>query len=271
MTIRNVTVGLDGTPSSEGLLRWADDLTARAGGRLQAVTAWHLPYLPASADVVAVAPPVVEIEEDTQEALGRVIGAVPRQSRIDPIVAQGGAARVLIDVSSDDDLLVVGRRGLGSLRALGSTSRHCAIHAGCPVAVVPDGAEVLSETPRVIAAVDGSPTAAEALAWVLVNFPGSDVAAVNSQGRHDPPAAKVLGSTIAAALESAQVEWPVEPIELSGDPRATVLEVASGRELLVVGDRGHGGVAGLLLGSFATYAVGHAPPPLPVVVVRSTR
>lgn len=270
MTISNVTVGLDGSPASEGLLRWADELTARSAGRLQAVTAWHLPYLTASADLVAVTPPVLEIEEQTRKSLSGVIEAAPRNSQIEPIVSQGGPARVLMDASATDDLLIVGRRGTGSLRALGSTSRHCAIHASCPVAVVPTGAAPLGETPDVAVAVDGSHTAALALAWVLTNFPGAAVAAFNSQGRHDVAASKVLGSTIAAAYEIAQVEAPVEPIALEGDPRASVLEAAKQRELLVVGDRGHGGVAGLLLGSFATYAVGHAPPPLPVVVVRST-
>jgi nucleotide-binding universal stress UspA family protein len=269
MTIRNVTVGIDGSPSSCALLKWADDLAARSGGRIHAVTSWHLPYLPASTDVVTMAPPMVEIEAETAKSLNQVIAAAPRRSRIEPSVVQGGAATALIDASAGDDLLVVGRRGVGSLRALGSTSRHCAIHASCPVAVVPEGAQNLGEVPAVVVAVDGSTRAIEALAWVFENLPGSAITAVNSEGKHDPPAEEVLNSTVAAAQKLADTDWPVSVVAVSGDPRSSVLEVAADSDLLVVGDRGHGGVAGLLVGSFAADVVGHAPPPLPVLVARS--
>jgi nucleotide-binding universal stress UspA family protein len=270
MTIRNVTVGIDGSPGSEGLLRWADDLAGRAGGRLRVVTTWHLPYFAASADAIAVAPPVAEIEEQTNEALRNLVDAAPRSSHVDVVVGQGSATRILIDLSSNDDLLVVGRRGAGRFRGLGSTSRHCAIHGCCPVAVVPADAAALGESPRLAVAVDGSRASAGALAWALNNFAGSEVTAMNSEGRHGAAAKHVLASTVAAAHEIAQLDWPVATLALSGDPRTTILEAAREHDLLVVGDRGHG-VPGLLLGSFATYAVGHAPSPLPVIVARSAR
>jgi nucleotide-binding universal stress UspA family protein len=265
MTIHNVTVGIDGSPDSEALLRWADDVSGRAGGSLRAVTTWHLPYMAGSPDAISVAPPIVEIESQMQQVLSNLVQAVPRRSRVEAVVAQGGAAQVLIDISEDDDLLVVGRRGGGGLRALGSTSRHCAIHAACPVAVVPAGAPLLGETPRLAVAVDGSPSSAAALAWAADNFPASEVTVMNSEARGDPPAADVL----AATMEAAALDTGVSTVALSGDPRSTVLDKAADADVLVVGDRGHGGVMGLILGSFATYAIGHAPGPLSVIVVRS--
>jgi nucleotide-binding universal stress UspA family protein len=41
--------------------------------------------------------------------------------------------------AGEDDLLVVGSRGLGGFRGLmlGSVSHQCTIHARCPVTVVP--------------------------------------------------------------------------------------------------------------------------------------
>jgi nucleotide-binding universal stress UspA family protein len=52
----------------------------------------------------------------------------------------------------------------------------------------------------------------------------------------------------------------------NGRPAPTLLAAAGEADLLVVGSRGHGGMAGLLLGSVSTACVHHAP--CPVLVVR---
>jgi nucleotide-binding universal stress UspA family protein len=51
-----------------------------------------------------------------------------------------------------------------------------------------------------------------------------------------------------------------------GAPAPTLIERARGADLLVLGSRGHGGFAGLLLGSVSQQCVHHAP--CPVVIVR---
>jgi nucleotide-binding universal stress UspA family protein len=57
---------------------------------------------------------------------------------IERIVAEGSAARVLIDAVGEADLLVVGSRGHGGFTnlLLGSVSQQCAQHAPCPVVIV---------------------------------------------------------------------------------------------------------------------------------------
>ncbi len=54
-------------------------------------------------------------------------------------VRTGAAAEVLLDVSQESDLLVVGSRGLGRAREaiLGSTSHLCAHQSHVPVAIIP--------------------------------------------------------------------------------------------------------------------------------------
>ncbi|MGS2617020.1 universal stress protein [Micromonospora sp. LZ34] len=78
-------------------------------------------------------------------------------------------------------------------------------------------------------------------------------------------AQKMLAQT-AAHLTA---RWPgltVEVRQVAGGPGATLVEESKRAELLVVGSRGHGGFAGLLLGSVGNQVAAHAH--CPVLVVR---
>lgn len=71
----------------------------------------------------------------------------------------------------------------------------------------------------------------------------------------------------AGALEAVAAEG----VDISGtlvrDPPATaLLDAAKDADLLIVGSRGHGGFAGLLLGSVSSQVAHHAP--CPVLIVR---
>jgi nucleotide-binding universal stress UspA family protein len=56
---------------------------------------------------------------------------------VHPQVKEGHAAKLLIDLSEDADLLVVGSRGHGGFvgMLLGSVSQHVAAYAKCTVVV----------------------------------------------------------------------------------------------------------------------------------------
>ncbi len=78
--------------------------------------------------------------------------------------------RALVTISQEADLLVVGARGSGGFLGLriGSVSEHVLQHAQCPVAVIhADGRTEMPTEERIIVGVDGSQTAAKALAWAL--------------------------------------------------------------------------------------------------------
>ena len=62
-----------------------------------------------------------------------------RLPEIDASVGRGHPGRLLIEASSDADLLVVGSRGHGGFVGLllGSVSTYAVHHAQCPVVVVP--------------------------------------------------------------------------------------------------------------------------------------
>ena len=72
-----------------------------------------------------------------------------------------------------------------------------------------------------------------------------------------------LDSVIAEA-KSEGVD--VEQAAVQGSAAQVLVEAAADADLLVVGSRGHGGFAGLLLGSVSQQCAHHAP--CPVVIVR---
>jgi nucleotide-binding universal stress UspA family protein len=71
-----------------------------------------------------------------------------------------------------------------------------------------------------------------------------------------------------AALVGRYPQLSVEYRVAMGGPAKTLLEVSRGSRMLVVGSRGRGGLAGMLLGSVSEQCVRHAD--CPVLVVRLT-
>jgi nucleotide-binding universal stress UspA family protein len=80
-------------------------------------------------------------------------------------------------------------------------------------------------------------------------------------------AAELLGEAIKRALEGRGDEVPVHPRLVEDAPAHALIEASDGADMLVVGSRGRGGFAGLLLGSISQQVVHHAR--CPVVVVRN--
>ena len=78
-------------------------------------------------------------------------------------------------------------------------------------------------------------------------------------------AEKVLTETVADAVGTGGPPVDVRVKVAHGPAAQILLEAAAGAELLVVGSRGHGAFAGMLLGSVSQHCTHHAP--CPVIVV----
>jgi nucleotide-binding universal stress UspA family protein len=141
---QRIVVGVDGSESSKEALRWAVTQAELTGGSVEAVAAWHYPSTYGLAPVGFDG--VTDFESDAKQvvtqAIAEVSGLGPRV-RVEPLVAEGHAATVLLEAARGADLLVVGSRGHGGFTSalIGSVSLYCVLHAHCPVLVVRDGRE----------------------------------------------------------------------------------------------------------------------------------
>jgi nucleotide-binding universal stress UspA family protein len=131
---------------------------------------------------------------------------------------------------------------------------------------------------RIVVGVDGSAGSRAALEFAIkeASLRGARVDAVISW--HIPVMAMEAGvasnfdpegwarSTLEGELATVPAgEVRVQGRVARGHPSEALLEAASGADLLVVGTRGRGGFAGLLLGSVSQYVVANSP--CPVIVV----
>ena len=141
--INRIVVGVDGSDSSREALRWAYDEAAHHGASITAVAAWHLPALPMTPGYGS-APPEGYVSQPKQDALDLLERFVRdldvREPAVDvrTAVEEGNPAAVLIELSKEADLVVLGSRGHGGFKGmlLGSVSHNLVAHAECPVVVV---------------------------------------------------------------------------------------------------------------------------------------
>jgi nucleotide-binding universal stress UspA family protein len=136
-----IVVGIDGSEGSVHALDYAIKEAAAHGHRLRLVSAWEIPPSVLTSGLAS----RDFYEEFEKQAARAAHDAAARVAQVDPsvkyeeAVVEGQAAKALLAVSGDADLLVVGRRGHGTFREmlLGSVSRQATAHAKCPVVVVP--------------------------------------------------------------------------------------------------------------------------------------
>ncbi|CAL9641775.1 universal stress protein [Streptomyces althioticus] len=144
----------------------------------------------------------------------------------------------------------------------------------------------MDEQDRIVVGVDGSPSSLEALRWAArqAALTGGSVLALTSwdypqyhgalgwlppsSGDEEALEARAREDLTRCVEETLGAHPSVGVLEevRYGTPASVLLRAARDASLLVVGSRGLGGFAGLLLGSVAQHCVQHAA--CPVVVVR---
>ncbi len=140
-TGRRVVVGVDGSPASEAALRWAVRFAEQTGAGVTAVCVWQYPAEFVHGITPPSSPEAWHPDTDAQQVLDGTVRTVLGDRRppgFETLTCEGHPAQVLLDLSRDAAMLVVGSRGRGGFTGmlLGSVSSTCAAHARCPVLVI---------------------------------------------------------------------------------------------------------------------------------------
>lgn len=198
---------------------------------------------------------------------------------------------MLIDLSEDYQMVVVGTRGGGGFadRLLGTVSSALPAHASCPVVVVPRHHSGPAFTPakRIVVGVDGSSAASPSLRYAVKEAKawGAELTVVSAVPL--ATSSSTMGWFPASVDRDAVIEDTrqrltelVQNVQdkdgvtirrhaLDGNAAALLTEFSTAVDLVVVGSRGKGGFAGLLLGSTSQAVLGHSQCPVMVVPTRS--
>jgi nucleotide-binding universal stress UspA family protein len=299
-----IVVGVDGSDQGNCALVWAAREAVRRRRPLHLVTAYSVPIFAASGldgGYATVDDDV--IREGAEAVLQQAVAKLGEQHiELDARVESGDAAGVLLEMSQTAELLVFGSRGRGGFvgRLLGSVSSALPAHSKCPTVTVPlSCADRLGEIPRHAPGRQDKPATDQVQNVVTVGVDGSDQArlAVLVAAEQAQRLGRALQVICAVPPYTGSMAWVPAPLDrdalfrdirvqldagvawlsshfptleirtelLDGAPVDVLTEATRSSELLVLGTRGRGGFAGMLLGSTTDGVLHHAKGPVMVV------
>ncbi len=270
MKTRNVVVvGVDGSPESFGAVAWAAREARRQDSPLRIVHVWHLPVYPTDPIITTPDP-----DRDTVNKAVTVAVAAAPSVQCDLRTPSGPSALTLLAECDDASLIVIGghHRTLLDRMTFGSVTTHVLSNAPCPVVIVRERQQD-EEQPfvgPVVVGVDHGESSFGALAYAFdyASRNGRELVAVQAWSAHElTDNAEIITidaaqRALAEKLEPLHGAYPhvsVVTVAVCDSPVNALLDWADRAELLVVGSRGRGYFAGILLGSVSA-AVAHQSP-----------
>lgn len=287
-----VVVAVDGSPASHNAVRWAANTANKRGIPLRLASSYTMPQFLYAEGMVPPQELFDDLQSETMEKIDEaraVAHEVAPELKIGHTIAEGSPIDMLLDMSRDVTMIVMGSRGLGGLSGMvmGSVSAAVVSHASCPVVVVRED-NTVDETTKygpVVIGVDGSDVSQKAteIAFAEAHARGAELIAV-----HTWMDMQVQASL--AGLSAAQQQWEevereqidmlterlapmtdmypdveVRKVITRDRPVRALVENSEGAQLLVVGSHGRGGFKGMLLGSTSRALLQSAPCPMMVV------
>lgn len=201
-------------------------------------------------------------------------------------VLPSAAVPTLVDLSKNAELIVAGCRGAGQWagRPMGSVSSGLLRYAHCPVAIIPDEAESISHESQasVLVGIDGSAASELATAMAFDEASRREVGLLSLHAWADtdisewseidwPTTQSMAEEALAARLAGWQERYPdarVDRIVVRDKPAHQLVQRSERAQLVVVGSRGRGESAKLLVGSVGETVSQMAR--VPVIVARKS-
>lgn len=279
----SILVGIDGSKQSEVAIEWAASEAQRLNVGLHLLHATDIDWLVA-ASLISRAEENPTSDEVLDAAVGRVREQFPRL-RVSAQATTGSPAHDLTKISVQAREVVVGAHGrTPSHVPLGSVAHAVAMHAACPVVVVRAPVNAAALSGPVVVGVDGSAVSAKAVAFALeqASLRGTSLVAIHAWwlevvegvvattpgGPEWRRAEELMQLGVAETLAGHRDRYPDVDVSVRlvrTRPAEALVEASADASLVVVGARGRGGFAGLLLGSVSREVLLNAAGPVAVV------
>lgn len=281
-----VVVGVDGSESSMQAVALATRLAVARGRPLRIVHAFGWAELPVPLGPDPFGPPEGGLANEAKRIVTDAIAAAEKAApglAISGDVVDGQPVPVLLEEARRAALVVLGSRGLGGFTGLllGSVAVQLAAHAPCPVVVARGD---IDRERDILVGVSGAPADEKVLQFAFEEaaFRGVGIIALHAyrypvSGERGDPLPVIydvdqLETDEAAVLAEALAGWherypdvPVHRLLVRDRPSRALIQAADRASLVVVGSRGRGGFAGLLLGSVSHALLHHASCPVAVL------
>lgn len=287
-----VVVAVDGSPASDNAVRWAANTAMKRDIPLRLAAAYSMPQFLYAEGMVPPQEVFDQLQRETLQTIDRardIALEVAPDLRIGHALAEGSPIDMLLEMSKDCTMVVMGSRGLTGLSGmvLGSVSGAVVSHASCPVVVVRED-NAVTDTNKygpVVVGVDGSEVSqratevafeeaaargAELLAvhtWVdtQIQGPGAGYAVSEDHWKAVQEEKDELLTNALSELSEKYSDVVVKKSITRDRPVRSLATAAEGAQLLVTGSHGRGGFKGMLLGSTSRALLQEAPCPMMVV------
>jgi nucleotide-binding universal stress UspA family protein len=283
---QGVLVGVDGSDSALRAVRWAADEAIRRHEPLRLVLAFGWTDGPAAGPTgLGVRYRDILFDQSRKSLADAVAVATERHPALEVSheLRTGLPIGTLVDEARRARLVVIGDRGLNNITGLlaGSVAVALATHAACPVVVVRGDEQPGSAALPIVLGVDASPVSEAAIAFAYQAAAERAVPLVAVHSWTEAFAAPALTSLMYRSEDQAYEEellaqrlagWAgkypeVEVTRIVAHDRAAhlLIERSHAAQLVVVGSRGHGEFAGLVLGSVSNALVHRSACPVAIV------
>lgn len=291
-----VVAAVDGSEASKTAVAWAANTANKRGIPLRLASSYTMPQYLYAEGMVPPQELFDDLQNETMEKIDEareIAHKVAPDLKIGHTIAEGSPIDMLLELSKDVTMIVMGSRGLGGLSGMvmGSVSAAAVSHADCPVVVVREDSNITESTKYgpVVVGVDGSEVSQKA---TELAFEEADARACELVAVHTWMDMQVQASL--AGLSAAQQQWDeieadqakmlderlkpfvekfpdvsVKRVITRDRPVRALVDAAEGAQLLVVGSHGRGGFRGMLLGSTSRALLQAAPCPMMVARPKS--